>query len=185
MSSESVYKLKIEGDGLIFEREISKEVGDKILILILSGGKQSTATPIPTGVSSSQEEKTLIHKRPSDVSVREFLDDHNAKRNPDMITALGLYLHDHNQQNSFTKEDILNAFEAAAEPAPKNFARDLKWAIKIGWVAEKRDMKDNYYVTASGKTAVNTSFPDDLIKKTKVPLKPKKASSKKAQENES
>ena len=184
MASESVYKVTIEGDGLIFEREISKEFGEKTLILILSGGNQSVLAPNLFGTSSSQEEKPPLHKPPSDKSVREFLDDHNAKRNPDMITTLGLYLHDHNQQKSFTKKDILNAFEAAAEPAPKNFARDFRWAIKIGWVAERRDMKDNYFVTASGKNAVNTSFPDDLIKKTRVPLKPKKASSKKTQESD-
>jgi len=184
MSSESVYKVKIEGDGLTFEREISKEIGEKILILILSGADQSVTIPKHIGVSSSQDDKSTPRKHSFDISPREFLDEHNAKRNPDMITALGLYLHEHNQQQSFTKEDILNAFESAAEPAPKNFSRDLKWAIKIGWVAEKREMKDNFYVTSSGKTAVNSSFPGDLKKKTTVPLKPKKASSKKKQENE-
>lgn len=186
MSNESVYKVKIEGDGLTFEREIPKEIGEKILMLILSGTSQPFPTPksVEHPLTTPHEETQTPHKHHSDLSIREFLDEHNAKRNPDIITAAGQYLGVHENMQYFTKEDILNAFESAAESAPKNFSRDLKWAIKIGWVAEKRGTNDTYYVTSSGKNAVNASFPAELIKKTKDPFSGKKASSKKKQENE-
>jgi hypothetical protein len=134
--------------------------------------------------ATSLEVSSEGHKLQSELSIREFLDEHNAKRNPDIITATALYLSVHEGKPYFTKEDILDAFEAAAEPAPKNFPRDLKWAIKIGWIAEKRGTTDTYYVTSSGKNAVNSSFPNELIKKTKDPFSGKKASAKKSQENE-
>jgi hypothetical protein len=186
MSNESVYKVKIEGDGLTFERGISKEIGEKVLMLILSGGNQPFPMPESIGVhpTTHPEETQVSDKHHSDLSIREFLDEHNAKRNPDIITAAGLYLSIHENMQYFTKEDILNAFESAAESSPKNFSRDLKWTIKIGWVAEKRGTNDTYYVTSSGKNAVNTAFPAELLKKTKDPFSGKKVSAKKNQENE-
>jgi hypothetical protein len=186
MSNESMYKVKIEGDGLAFEREISKEIAEKILILIFSGSNLVFPTPKPAEVFpiATAEDTGEAHDNNSDLSVREFLDEHNAKRNPDIITAAALFLSTYESKQYFTREDILIAIEAAAEPSPKNFSRDLKWAIKIGWVAEKRGTKDTYYVTSTGKSAVNTSFPKELLKKTTDPFTGKKASSKKKQENE-
>lgn len=186
MSTESAYKVRIDGEGLTFEREISKEIAEKILMLIISGANPTVQVPkSAANPPATQNDETLAaQKHHSDLSIREFLDKHNAKRNPDIITAAGLYLSIYENMPYFTKEDILNAFELAAEPAPKNFPRDLRWAIKVGWIAEKRGDAGTYFVTSSGKTAVSTSFPDDLIKKTKIPLKAKKASSKKKQENE-
>ncbi|MFN8398748.1 MAG: hypothetical protein U0X74_01940 [Anaerolineales bacterium] len=185
MSNESVYKVKIEGEGLTFEREVSKELGDRILMLILSGANPSLPShQVNSSSSTKPKESTSTDEHHADLSIREFLDNHNAKRNPDIITAIGTYLNTHENMQFFVKEDILNAFESAAEPAPKNFSRDLKWAIKVGWVAEKRDTPDTYYVTSSGKNAVNTSFPAELIKRTKGLFSGKKAPSKKNQEAE-
>jgi len=184
MPSESVYKVKIEGEGLTFEREVSKEIGDRILMLILSGTNPPPALH-SVETSSTSKEIHSMNGHDSDLSIREFLDTHNAKRNPDIITAVGVFLNIHENMQFFSREDVLNAFEAAAEPAPKNFSRDLKWAIKVGWVAEKRDTPDAYYVTSSGKNAVNTSFPAELIKRTRGLFSGgKRTPNKKKQENE-
>ncbi len=176
-------EVEVEGS-----EQFVKEYAEKIesLLSALNGPKSLTPTiSIDTGdnTSSAKSRPTGIPETLR-VSVREFLDEHNAKRNPDIITAVALYMSIYDNKPYFTREDILNAFETAAEAVPKNFPRDLKWAIKIGWIAEKRGTKDTYYVTSSGKSAVNTSFPNELLKKTKDPFSGKKASAKKIQENE-
>jgi hypothetical protein len=181
MADQSGYKVKIEGDGLALDREISKEIGDKILVLIYSGTAQpvtmpKSAGPVPIALPASD---VSPQEPDAELAIREFLDQHNAKRNADIITAIGSYLNTYNDQRTFTKEDLLNMFEAAEEPAPANPGRDLKWAINVGWVAAKRGQKDTYYVTASGKNAVDSMFPDGLIKKTKLRVRAKKASAQK------
>ena len=58
-------------------------------------------------------------------------------------------------------------FELASEPPPKNLSRDVDWAVKVGWIAPQQDDPDKYYITRSGREAVQRSFPDDLRDKTK------------------
>jgi fibronectin type 3 domain-containing protein len=102
-----------------------------------------------------------------ETSIREFLDSCEAKRVPDKITAIGKYLKIHNNQMDFDKNDLISNFESAAEPVPKNIARDLKWTLKACWIALKSGSKDRYYVTNSGKTAVEQKFSKAVVKKTR------------------
>ncbi|MCU7807787.1 MAG: hypothetical protein KZQ73_07955, partial [Candidatus Thiodiazotropha sp. (ex Semelilucina semeliformis)] len=102
-----------------------------------------------------------------ETSIREFLDSCEAKRVPDKITAIGEYLKLHNNQLDFDKSDLISQFESAAEPVPANISRDLKWTLKAGWIALKSGSKDRYYVTNSGKTAVEQKFSKEIVKKTR------------------
>lgn len=172
MSEVQTYKIKIEGAGLSVDREVPKDIGDQIVVLLLTGrrtqetnGTDQSGAQGP-GASGSQ----IRYKAPDsvvDMSIREFLDDRQAKRVPDKIAAIGVYLRDHREQPSFTREDLVNNFEDAADPVPKNIARDIKWTLKAGWIAQRTGQKDLYYVTQSGNNAVQQRFSPEVVKKTR------------------
>lgn len=186
MTDSGLYSVKIEGNGLSLNREVSKEIGDKIVVLVLTGDygplqsltqrNQSTANPSqPTSQPASQD--TLI-QNDQGPSLREFLDSCQAKRNPDKITAIGYYNKTYLNSDVFTKDDIISGFESAAEVPPKNPSRDIKWTLKSGWIAIKVGTKDNYYVTNTGKQAVEGKFPKDMLKRLKVGTNSSKRNSK-------
>lgn len=181
MSDITSYKIKIEGAGLTLDREVSKEIGEQVVVLLLTGKAGATPTvqastvAAPHAASTSSEIPVVDpvavvtpHQAAAnpDTSIREFLDSCEAKRVPDKITAIGKYLKRHNKQMDFGKADMIANFENAAEPVPKNIARDIKWTLKAGWIALKNGSKDRYYVTNSGKTAVDQKFSKEVVKRT-------------------
>lgn len=168
MSGDEAYKVKIEGPGLSLERRVSKEVGDQVVVLLLTGRASSSAAPVQHSAPTSAQ--THMPLRLSDVpsmSIREFLNHTAAKRVPDKITTIGVYLGEHQKQDDFTRDDLVHQFEAAAESVPKNLARDIKWTLKVGWITPRAGKKGAYYVTQSGKTAVAQKFSHEVVKRTR------------------
>jgi hypothetical protein len=100
--------------------------------------------------------------------VREFLLQQEAKRIPEQIATMALYLKNHRTTPVFTGKDLVKTFEDAQEPVPKNLSRDIGWTVRIGWIAPKLGMKNTYYLTSSGEAAVGAKFPPDVRKKTKA-----------------
>jgi hypothetical protein len=100
--------------------------------------------------------------------VREFLLQQEAKRIPEQIATMALYLKNHRTTPIFTSKDLVKAFEDAQEPVPKNLPRDIRWTVRIGWIAPKVGLKNTYYLTSSGEAAVGAKFPPDVRRKTKV-----------------
>jgi hypothetical protein len=90
-----------------------------------------------------------------------------AKRIPEQIATMALYLKNHRNTAVFSSKDLIKTFEDAQEPVPKNLSRDIGWAVRIGWIAPKLGMKNTYYITSSGEAAVGAKFPADVRKKTK------------------
>jgi hypothetical protein len=171
------YRVKVEGLGLSLERDVPKEVGDQVVVLIVTGGK--SALPSKTPSISSQDNVPAVPKEqqlhgvrthtdesPS-VSIREFMSGHGASRNPDKIVCIGQYLQDIRRKPVFSRDDVGELFEAAAEPVPKNISRDIAWTVKIGWIAPKEGQQGAYYVTNTGTSAVQNKFPKEIVKKTK------------------
>lgn len=182
MTDVTTYKIKIEGAGLSLDREVSKEIGEQVVVLLLTGAASvapavhAAVTPAPAVIPASNSEIPAAAPSPAlaphqplasaDLSIREFLDFCDAKRVPDKITAIGKYLKRHNNQQDFDKKDMIANFENAAEPIPGNIARDIKWTLKAGWIALKNGSKDRYYVTNSGKTAVDQKFSKEVVKRS-------------------
>jgi hypothetical protein len=173
--TDKTYKVTIDGLGLSLEREVSKEIGDQIVVLILTGNA-AMATPVrlPVGDGRSgalpvQPGKKSGADQPQ-LSIREFLNEHDPKRSPDKITAIGVYLKDHSDLETFGRTELETAFQSAAEPIPANLPRDLAWAVRSGWIAARPGTKGQYYVTNSGRQAVTQKFPKELIRKTKQPV---------------
>jgi len=188
MADSGTYSIKIEGNGLSLDREVAKEIGDKIVVLVLTGGQHSyqpttqhpnnqqplvqpNSQPLSPAETPIQENQNL--------SLREFLDSCQAKRNPDKIAAIGYYNKTYLNQDVFTRDDIIAGFESAAELVPKNPSRDIKWTLKSGWIAPKVGAKDKYYITNTGTQAVEGKFPKDMLKRTKGTTNTPKRNSKK------
>lgn len=160
---EEGFKVRLEGPGLTIDREISKAVADQIVLVLVTG--QAPVAP-RGGVGNPARHHAPAHQH-GDLSIREFLDECEAKRCPDKIAAIGVYLADNESRPDFKRDDLVQQFEAAHEPVPKNLSRDIKWTARAGWIAPRSGSKDTYYVTKSGREAVAAHFSKEVVQKTK------------------
>ncbi len=181
---EEGYSVNVTGPGLTIDREISKELAERVVMLLMTG--QAPATPTvaaPPPTPSTGYDAPPAAPPTGDMSVREYLNETAAQRVPDKITAMGLYLRDVRKRSHFKRADMVEQFQAAHERVPKNLSRDIAWAAKAGWIATKAGTTDTYYVTNSGSEAVAARFSKEVVKKTRGLAsggkKKKKTSSKK------
>lgn len=110
---------------------------------------------------------------PSDISIStkanpsgDVFAQYRATRTPDKVTVL-LYLRKDQHPPTATKEDLIKGLEKYHQPVPKNFMRDIRWAQKIGWVAEVHDEPGNFFITRKGIEIVESYFPREKIEETK------------------
>lgn len=176
---ENEYTIKLEGPGLTVDQQISKEGALTILNLVMGGptapavppAAQAAPTPgSPAVQQSDQPSPPAVERQGTSKSVGEFVDEVEAKRNPDKIVAMGVWLQKLGEDR-FTSERIKPLFQAAGEPMPANFARDWRWAVTAKWIAQSHDDPKSFYVTASGKKAVEAHFPAETRKATAQPAK--------------
>jgi hypothetical protein len=163
MASE-MYRVKLEGEGLVLEREVTKDVGQRIAVLVLTGAGDTQGLPRRGAI----DQVAQLEGHSANLSLREFILKHEPKRSPDKIVAIGVYLSDHAHKDSFAREDLEEAFQAAGEAMPGNLFRDVKWAVRTGWIAPKPGAKNRYYVTNSGREAVTQRFPKQMLVKTRI-----------------
>lgn len=157
------FQMTISGRDYLFSRLISYEELRRITYLLLEKTPDIEAELLPeapkTDTASRKERETEL---------AEFLNQVQAKRTPDKLTAIAYFLRQQRQQLEITKADILAAFEQAMEPVPKNLNRDLRWAEKLGWIAEKPNQAGSFYLTQKGQTIVEDHFPRTVTKKTTI-----------------
>ena len=169
MDKTSKFTLKLTGDGMMIEREVTPEVAHAIVGLILGG----SVAPTTTIAQPAALNPAAVGAAPA-LSVREFLEAHTAKRIPEQIACIALYLKKQHNATVFTKKELVKGFEDAQEPVPSNLHRDIAWATKNGWIAPKTGTKNSFYLTGTGENAVTTKFPAEVRKKTKQVLRPRK-----------
>ncbi len=148
------YAFTLKGDGIDFAGHVNRSTARSLLDVVL--GRTSNPPRDPQAV------KGQIRDVPKQ-SVREFLNDHGAKRIPEKIAAIGEYITAHGATD-FSKDEVLTQFRVAREVMPANFRRDFSWAIATGWIAEDPDHPGRFYITQSGKQAVGGSFSSDVTK---------------------
>jgi|GraSoiStandDraft_41_1057321.scaffolds.fasta_scaffold241800_4 hypothetical protein len=166
--AEKGFRLKLSGDGINVDRAVSAEVAQQIVAIAL-GTAPSVGQELGKQVAASVAQGLAAQASAGrgSPSVREFLLQQEAKRIPEQITTIALFLKNHRNSAVFTKKDLVKAFEDAQEPVPKNLPRDIGWTVRVGWIAPKAGMKDTYYITGSGETAAGAKFPADVRRKTK------------------
>ncbi len=170
------YKVTIQGPGLSMEMtEVPKAICDQITVLILTGSAGSrsaaSASTAADGIRVPVEQLVapVTHRGANpELSLREFLDRLEPKRGPDKITAIGVYLNDHRDQDTFSGSELEQAFQSASEPVPANMPRDIKWTVKTGWIAPSLGVKGRYYVTKTGRSVAEKKFPKEAVKKSRI-----------------
>ena len=169
--TDGSYRVIIEGPGVRIEREVTDDVGRQLVIAVMAGSE--SAVSIATTAAQPTTPGSVIAPIPMEgegpaLSLREFMDSVLPKRNPDKLTAIAVFLKRHRAMPTFMRADLTKGFEDAAEPMPGNLGRDVKWAVKNGWIAPSSEEQGSYYVTSAGEQAVEGRFPPDLLKKTGV-----------------
>ncbi|QBR70409.1 hypothetical protein CU048_02975 [Beijerinckiaceae bacterium] len=171
-SNEELYSVSIKGNGITIEKSVASHLARQMINMILGGtttyGSVSPQEPLVSGNRTSGT-STAPPPGGGRTSLREFLDESQATRNPDKITAIAEYLIAHEGTESFTRDDIKGRFRTAGEAAPANFPRDFTWAVKNGWIAEDPKSPGSFYVTKKGRTAIENKFSDEVRKATAKP----------------
>lgn len=146
---EDLFSLTLRGDGISIEKEIDKQTALAVVAAVM-GETVSPANVQPAREASRANGGVAM-------SIGEFLTETTAETSKERIVAIGLYLREHKDQDTFTKDDVSSGFRSAHEPLPKNLSRDFSNTIKVRWIAQA-DESGRYYVTSIGAKAVKSCF---------------------------
>lgn len=172
------FTVSIKGDGVTIEKSVPPRVARQMINLIMGG--TDSDEPVSrqeelvsrTGAPASSHPPRSVARR---TSLREFLEEAQATRNPDKITAIAEYLALHEQVELFTRDDIKGRYRLAGEAAPANFPRDFGSAVRNGWIAEDSKSSGSFYVTSKGHAAVENKFSGEVKKATAQPSSRKRS----------
>ncbi len=159
------FSVSVVGPGVTIEKKVSQTQASEIINFLMTGKAPSSAPATAAGGSNSpvgSSNGAAAHTRRT--SLREFLDDHEATRNPDKITAIGAYLEQVEGKDGFTRDDVRLKFRSAGESAPGNYGRDFSWAMQSGWIAEDPQNAGTFFVTKKGRAAIDAKFSRDVQK---------------------
>lgn len=166
--SDTEYSLKLTGNGVTVERKISAQLGERVAMLIISDGKAHVDNDAETIVRKDAAGETHGGTKPTPIgrlSLREYINSHNAKQIPQQIVAIGSYFQAKNGTETFTRDELQNGFQTGKVPPPGNLPRDIATTISRGWIAEA-DEDDQYYVTSTGEIALASNFAKEVGKAT-------------------
>ena len=158
--ADAEFTIKVTGTGLELDRKISQDLANKIVMFVLSGGKKDD------GLEDDQESKGLTPVTAKNtslgkLSLREYINSHNATKIPQQIVTIGYHCQTKNKAENFTREELEKGFKEGKIPKPANLVRDIATAITRGWIAES-DEDDQYYVTGTGESALEANFSKDV-----------------------
>ncbi len=164
-------KITLIGDGLSYECDATVVQAAKIIGFLntddtLSNDYGSTNPTLSTSFIEAPQARALS-------SPREAILGANAKTNSQKILVLGAYLTQRDGSDEFATSELKTLFVKAGEPAPRNLTRDIRDAIKVGYIMESMTSSDMYAVTNTGLQTLEEGFSSTLQKKTR-----KKSSSK-------
>lgn len=164
----SQYKLSLEGEGISVCKEINEEQARRILNILM--GPSSMMHPVEREMQRRAREtsqENIPYAAPASsqaLSLREYLDEVGAKRNPDKILAMAAHIMEQSAAEDFSADEIKNCFPKAAEKVPANYGRDFRWVVSSGWVAESHQDQGRFYITKTGRKALAEKFPKELAK---------------------
>lgn len=165
-NAEKTLEISVTGEGVSITQEVDQRTAREIINILMGGSPEYTrgSRPFRQGRSDTEDSETRT-QRP--LSLREYLDETEARRNPDKIVAIGEYMSEHEEVPEFSRDDVKSRFKLAGEAAPRNFARDFAWAVSNGWVAEDPKTPGSFYVTKKGRDAIDAKFAADVAKSTR------------------
>ena len=167
-------KVTLSGDGLNYESDASLVQAAKII------GFLNTEEPLPVEYSSGASGAFIDAPQTKSLSSpREAILSTDAKTNAQKILVLGAYLAQRDNSDEFATAELKTLFVKAGEPAPRNLARDIRDAVKAGYIMESMTSSDMYAVTNTGYKTLENGFGTTPAKKPRKKSNGK--SSKKAE----
>jgi len=150
-------KVKLTGDGLNYETEATVIQAAKII------GFLNTQETLPGNYTNAQQTESsqagfLGEKVRQMSSPREAIMETGAKTNAQKIVVLGSYILERDSTDEFSSGELKSLFLKAGEPAPRNLSRDVRDAVRAGYIAESFDKSDSYIVTNTGRKAASDGF---------------------------
>lgn len=162
MNESEIHKLieksrKIVEDTKLDENYKKEAFGNILLGLILSKSEKSPHKQIEnnvmptTNATASQTGKKTSHK--------EFLISKSPKFQFEKTLCLAYFEEKYNRKESWSNQDISNAYQKAKEPKPKNLSDQIYKCKVKGWVMEATD--GAYTITNSGEKIVERGFQNE------------------------
>jgi hypothetical protein len=171
------FKLKLIGPGMNYETDIDAKKASDILQICLISSSNSIAYQQLQESQQSLTPQTIMGDtsiRQQTLSLAEYYNNFNPKRNPDKILCFAGYIKNILKRDEFEPEEIKAYFQKSGEIKPKNFGRDFRWAITNGWIDETLNNPGHFYITNSGKKTLESNFDQEILKKTTLRRKKKK-----------
>jgi hypothetical protein len=138
------FEIRISGPGVSVERKVGALTAQRAVMVVMSdGARDSVAIQPSRGVLQGSSDDM---GRPS---MREFWARLSVDSIPAKITAIGAYGKEQHGKATFGRDDIREGFVDAGEPLPQNLPRDIKKAIRAGYIASSPNGADTFYVTAA------------------------------------
>ena len=186
------YTVKLEGPGLTLERAVPSAVALQIVGLAMSpGGAQpvqptgtaTVATVVPKGAAPVQDVSHAI-PQPTRQAVGEYVRSTGATKNAEKITAIGAWLQDHLEKESFARDDVKAQFKNIGERPPQNWSRDFQSTIPLGWIAPDHDDPNAFWVTKSGRDAIDAKFASEIKPRIRRPRSRRKSAESASEKDE-
>jgi hypothetical protein len=151
-----MYELALEGGGMSMKRTIPEDLALQIISVVMGGDGGSA----PAGSRIVAPRRQV--QGSGNLTVGEFIAQSQAVRNPDKIAAIGAFLTDHLAQETFSRDEVKAQFQHAGETPPGNFARDFNVAISSKWIAQAQGKAGEFFVTNTGRQAIDQHFPQEV-----------------------
>jgi hypothetical protein len=145
----------IRGAGVAITREVDDATMSSIIALLF-GGRESARTGAQRAQNYLNPEGRPLWD--ASLTLGEFLDEAGARTFSQKICAAGYYREKFEGQDSFDRDYIKAALVAAHESMPANLSRDLVSAASGKLIAAKPGEAGHYFVTTTGRKAVESQF---------------------------
>lgn len=152
-------KIQITGEGLSYEKETTSLKAGQIIVFLNpeEGSDEASVSLAPSQIASTSKSSPI-----------EILEKTGAVNNAQKITAFAYYLYLSNSQDTFTSEEIKNLFRRTGTPTPLNFNRDLKSAMKIGYIFSQKGNTGELFLTEKGLSTAKNGFSEAKPTRKKV-----------------
>ena len=161
----TTYTLTLKGEGIDVKKSISQDVAFGVMSLLMGGPSHAIAFQHEPEQSSSSAGRGNSKK----ASIQEYLSERGAKRNPEKILAVAAYMADEEAREEFGAEDIKERLKRAREKLPANFSRDFNTVIASGWINQDDADPSLYWVTTTGRKAIDSNFSAETRKTSTRP----------------
>lgn len=159
--ASSGYRLTLKGDGITVERDISEVLAKDIIAMILGGGTLQASPKFPTSSTVIPQQNHGQQQNSSGTprkSLREYLNEVGARKNPQKILAIAGYLVKFTGKEIFSIADIKPQFKVASEQVPANLTRDFQIVSQNGWIAQDHAERKMFFITRTGLDALDNRF---------------------------